>query len=336
MFEKEWQSKANIQLVTTSDVVSTESLLFELKRCLTGHYVSSPGAWMVVESCNSEEIAEGDLWQALDDVKVATNGSSSNPGHRRSWVLLRSPGLVPYWLVIEGTWNSNAYARWRVDFYTEKPLGGTLTAGPSGPESFGGYNQTTRGWTHEAGRSVFLCHSLADDGSFVILWNQEGQGFFSGAMIFSKLADPRPLDPHPVLVICAPNRDGSTVPSAAAAAVFSSFTLVTNGLRGGISAPRIGNAGTTGLLTYRSVASATPINDRMNTDIGADGQGTVPDWHIYVYTTGGGDNSIRGRVPDIRWSPLLPHGAMAPDAIEPTSMGVGYLWVPMKEVHNMV
>lgn len=336
-FEKEWQSKANIPLSITSSNRSTASLLFNIKEALVGNHGATSGKWSVVRSSNGTAVDNSDLWQTLSDVVSPANG---NP---RSWIVLKSPGVVPYWLVLEFQFNTSGtvVASVRAEFYTAEPTGGTTTVAPTGTGLIGGFNKGFRGYQHIAGVGVNFCYSLADDGSFVALWNQEGAGYFCGALIFSKLAESKPLDPHPVLVISVPV---STSTSQTTGAIFNDLGGTgVFGIHPGVSVPALGTSSRGCLLMLRDIVSSTSVGmgyvaDSIPTDPG-DGDGSIPDWHIYVgsrETSGAPNRSLRGRVPDFRWAPLVQHGAMSPDVIAPDSMAVGYLWVPMKEVHNLL
>lgn len=336
--EKTWHSRANIELLNTASNRAGADQVYQLKRALTGEHGATLGLWTVVQSCDGSSISDSDLW--TDVSKVLYAPLSSSP---QSWIVLRSPGPRHYWIVLGLEYNTNntVAASWRSQVYADEPTDGSLTSGPTGAVLVGGPTKNYRGFGYDASNPVRFHYALAEDGSFVALWNQRGAKYFGSALVFSHLVESRPADTAPAVVIYGPV---SSSPSQAPGPIFNNLNAATFGISRGVGSAAIDDPITTSLLGLcdiwgfsQSGTSLGFIPDAIGTDAG-DADGSAPDWHVYVGTreaSGAVSRSVRGRIPDIRWAPNLPHGTVEPDLVAPKSIGVGYFWLPIGAIPNL-
>lgn len=333
-FEKNWISKANIPLDLSEPYELASHLLWELKKALTDPGI---GAWIVEGSCDGQTFGMDGIDRWTDPTKLVW--SDSNTGTRiRSWIVLRSPGIDrPAYLTFECVYGSGSF---RIGLLavisSSRPTGGSdraVGSARASPTSPGEGTITSGSWLNHVVTYIPLRfhHSRAEDGSFVFCWNFHSRSTMSGLFHISRLAETRPHDLAPWVS----GFDSNT----------STGSLSNNELTQ--SAATVGHDGhTLAIADFGIISSVGAVGSvssgfvrnlfSFTSDVADEDPNSRPDSPIWLLTeTPSGGKSIRGRLQDIRWAPMLPHGTVEPSMDSPRSVAVGPFWFPMSEAPDM-
>lgn len=347
-----WYSRVNVALPAGGHKDRARTAAFEFKQFLRGlHAGAEPDfpAWTVVGSSDGVTAGMDGVDRITDPTKIVSPTVAAGSAGPRSWIVLTRNGL---YLRIAGGASAISNEARGADFVMSKtaPTGGLATGAnetavfPVMTNAFGpgggglSYNASIGPPDNLTLAAMRFHMAVAADGSFTYCANEAGRGFFTTVGFFNVFTDARPTDTHPYIFLHS---------SANSATVRSLALNFTSNFPQGLS----GDGSTYGGRFMRSVTGAgdgcdlaalfgrmgvsssghRSVSAWLTANDASDPVGSRPDWHLWVCS----NNSLRGRLQDVRLAPENMVDGTTDSATDPKSFTAGCLWLPIAGAPDM-
>lgn len=320
VLEKTWQCDVNrFQNPNNNTVDSEKRCLWYMKAALKGEVGSfSSGLWTCAGSSDSSTGAMDatDRWGSSFSAGAIVNNNNGSP---HSWIVLQHPTLS--WQICLDF--NTAGAAYQCSFIYAKTAftGGDASNRPTSTDEV-----TLSAWTqlqfHPNTGDFRMNVALATDGAFVMAGVGQGDGYCSFGWIFQIPADTKSGDGYPAVMYVRHNTGGGGAWDRGVLGQNVISWAGRNATGSTVVTPAI-------LVPY---AAAFPF-DSFTIDQQC---GLITDLPCFIGVTNPGNQTLKGRLIDIRWGPsALAASFPEPNSLTPTTILLGTLWLPFNKNLNL-